>query len=208
MTHKDADWIRERFPNIHARCLELGIDITAQPIPVVPAAHYSCGGVAVDFDGQTSILGLRAAGEVSCTGIHGANRLASTSLLEALVWGWRSGNAAGQQAQEASVSYPEIEPWLAESEDSDPALIRQDWLALKQTMWNYVGLARTPKRMRRAQQILRELQMEIEDFYARAKLTDRILGLRNGVQTGLAILLAAMANHRSRGCHYIVKENR
>ncbi len=208
LTGKDSDWIRSRFPNIHARCLELGIDITSQPIPVVPAAHYSCGGVAVDCNGQTSILGLRAAGEVSCTGIHGANRLASTSLLEALVWGWRSGSVAGGQAAKGRVAFPSVEPWLSESEDSDPALIRQDWLAIKQTMWNYVGLARTRKRMRRAQRILRELQMEIEEFYARARLTDRILGLRNGAQTALAILLAAMANHRSRGCHYIVEEKR
>jgi len=206
LTHKPADWIRQRFPNIHAHCLSLGIDITAQPIPVVPAAHYSCGGVAVDHNGLTSILGLRAAGEVSCTGIHGANRLASTSLLEALVWGWRAGEASANEALAASGAFPPIKPWMMEREPYDPALILQDWLSIKHTMWNYVGLARTTKRLRRALQILRELQIEIEDFYASSRLSDSIVGLRNGVQTALAVLYAAMQNRQSRGCHYIVTD--
>ncbi|MCX7012780.1 MAG: L-aspartate oxidase [Candidatus Sumerlaeota bacterium] len=206
LTHKPADWIRQRFPNIHAKCLSFGIDIARQPIPVVPAAHYACGGVAVDLEGQSSVRGLRAAGEVSCTGIHGANRLASTSLLEALVWGWRAGQASAREAARAQRPFPEIEPWVPMYEDSDPALILQDWLSIRHTMWNYVGLARSRRRMRRARQLLRELQMEIEDFYARARLTDDIVGLRNGVQTALAVLYAAWENHRSRGCHYLVND--
>lgn len=206
LTHKPAAWIRQRFPNINARCLSHGIDIATQPIPVVPAAHYSCGGVAVDLEGHASIGGLYAAGEVSCTGVHGANRLASTSLLEALVWGWRSGQAAAKEALESKRLLPDVRPWTHEREDADPALILQDWLSIKHTMWNYVGLARTERRMSRARQILRELQMEIDDFYKRARLTDQIVGLRNGVQTALAILYAAMANHRSRGCHYLVND--
>jgi len=206
LTHKPADWIRARFPNIHAQCLSLGIDITTQPIPVVPAAHYSCGGVSVNEDGLTSILGLRAAGEVSCTGIHGANRLASTSLLEALVWGWRSGVAAAGESLKGHRTFPAIKPWRMESEPYDPALILQDWLSIKQTMWNYVGLARTDKRLRRAREILRELQVEIDNFYARTRLSDQIVGLRNGVQTALAVLYAAMQNRQSRGCHYLVTE--
>ena len=203
LTHKPEDWIRSRFPNIHAKCLSHGIDIAHQPIPVVPAAHYSCGGVAVDLEGRSSILGLRAAGEVSCTGIHGANRLASTSLLEALVWGWRAGQGAAREALQSKRSFPKIQPWVSETEDADPAHIHQDWLTIKHTMWNYVGLARTRKRMRRARQLLRELQIEIEDFYARTRLSDDIVGLRNGVQTALAVLYAAMENHRSCGCHYL-----
>jgi len=206
LTHKDADWIRARFPNIYAQCKSLGIDITSEMIPVVPAAHYSCGGICVDANGLSSIQGLRAAGEVSCTGIHGANRLASTSLLEALVWGWRSGMAAASEALQHPHNLPQVKPWIMETEPYDPALILQDWLSIKQTMWNYVGLARTDKRLRRARQILRELQIEIENFYARARISDQIIGLRNGVQTALAVLYAAMQNRQSRGCHYLVKE--
>lgn len=206
LSHKPSSWIRSRFPNIYAQCLSLGLDITEEPIPVVPAAHYSCGGVSVDSNGLTSIMGLRAAGEVSCTGIHGANRLASTSLLEALVWGWRAGNAAAEEVFCAKRPFPEIYPWVMETEPYDPALILQDWLSIKHTMWNYVGLARTPKRLRRARQILRELQIEIDDFYARSRLSDQIVGLRNGVQTALAVLYAAMQNRQSRGCHYLIDE--
>jgi L-aspartate oxidase len=206
LKHKPADWIRSRFPNIHAKCLSLDIDITRQLIPVVPAAHYSCGGVAVDLHGRTSIGGLWAAGEVSCTGVHGANRLASTSLLEALVWGWRSGEAGADEALESKAAFPAVKPWVHETEDIDPTLIHQDWLSIKHTMWNYVGLARTPRRLGRARRILRALQIEIEDFYARARVTDDIIGLRNGVQTALAVLFAATENRRSLGCHYLVSD--
>ncbi|OPZ16793.1 MAG: L-aspartate oxidase [candidate division BRC1 bacterium ADurb.BinA364] len=205
LTHKDADWIRGRFPNIYAQCLSLGIDITKQRIPVVPAAHYSCGGVAVDLEGRSSIAGLRAVGEVSCTGVHGANRLASTSLLEALVWGWRAGRSAAHAVASTRCPLPRVKAWIPEYEDADPALIHQDWLAIRHTMWNYVGLARSRKRMARARENLQELRNEIEGFYASARLTDDIVGLRNGVQAALCVLYAALANPRSRGCHYLVE---
>jgi L-aspartate oxidase len=206
ITHKDADWVRRRFPNIHARCLELGIDITKQPIPVVPAAHYACGGIAVDLQARTSIRRLRAAGEVSCTGLHGANRLASTSLLEGLVWGVEAGNSIADdlEGNGHNAYYPEISPWHYEEEAVDPALIVQDWLTIKYTMWNYVGVVRTTKRMKRARAILRELQTEIEYFYQRAKLSDDVIGLRNGCQAALAVLFAALENRVSRGGHYRV----
>lgn len=206
ITHRPADWVRGRFPHIHARCLEFGIDITKQPIPVVPAAHYSCGGVAVDLEGRTSIRRLRAVGEVACTGLHGANRLASTSLLEGLVWGTQAGESIARWLARGrrSLRVPRIEPWRAEQEPIDPALILQDWLTIKHTMWNYVGLVRTTKRMKRALALLRELQLEIEEFYARARLTDPILGLRNGCQAALAVTYAALQNRVSRGCHYRV----
>jgi L-aspartate oxidase len=203
ISHKPADWIRGRFPQIFAKCLEIGLDITRQKIPVVPAAHYSCGGVAVDLWGRSSIERLRAVGEVSCTGLHGANRLASTSLLECLVWGTRAGRQAAEGCTSADHFYlPDIAPWQYETEPVDPALIAQDWLTIRQTMWNYVGLVRTRRRLDRAQQILRELHLEIGRFYARSELSDALIGLRNGVQTSLVVLLAALEARESRGCHY------
>ena len=148
ISHKSADWIRERFPGLHRRCLELGFDLTAGPVPVVPAAHYACGGVAVDGNGRTTLGHFRAVGEVSCTGVHGANRLASTSLLEGLLWGWRAGRASAQEAlQMRSRPLPEARPWQPEHEPVDPALIAQDWMVIRHTMWNYVGLLRSERRL-------------------------------------------------------------
>lgn len=204
ITHKDANWLRQRFPFIHDECKKLGIDITRQPIPVVPAAHYSCGGVATDLAGHTTLDRLWAVGEVACTGLHGANRLASTSLLEGLVFGWRAAEAIGREMKDGK-DLPDmsIDPWKSEVEPSDPALILQDWMTIKYTMWNYVGLARTDKRLKRALQIMRELRDEVDAFYERSQLDDDLLGLRNGVSAALAVLHAASQNHTSRGCHYL-----
>lgn len=203
ISHKPADWIRDRFPTLTRRCLEYGFDLTAGPVPVVPAAHYSCGGVAVDLDGRSTLGHLRAAGEVSCTGVHGANRLASTSLLEGLLWGWRAGAAGGSQARGKRGDPPSrVRPWQPENEPVDSALIAQDWMVVRHTMWNYVGLLRSEKRLHRAGRILGELQVEVEDFYRRGTMSDELLGLRNGVQTALAIHRAASENRVSRGCHY------
>lgn len=203
ISHRPAEWIQSRFPRIYQQCLKYGIDMTREPIPVVPAAHYSCGGVVTDLQGRSTIDGLRAVGEVACTGLHGANRLASTSLLEALVFGHMAGRDIGAALPRSSRRpRPPIEPWVREKEPVDPALILQDWLTIKYTMWNYVGLVRTEKRLRRAKQILRELQDEIEFFYARARMGDDLIGIRNGAQAALAILYAAMQNRTSRGCHY------
>jgi len=207
ITHKPADWVKARFPNIYERCLASGIDMTTQPIPVVPAAHYACGGIAVDLQGRTSIRRLRAAGEVACSGVHGANRLASTSLLEGLVWGVEAAKSVAEERArigDRGYKYPEVSDWRYENEPVDPALILQDWQTIKYTMWNYVGLVRTTKRMKRARAILRELQTEIEYFYERAKLTDDVIGLRNGAQAALAVLFAALENRTSRGGHYRV----
>jgi L-aspartate oxidase len=146
---------------------------------------------------------LHAVGEVSCTGLHGANRLASTSLLECLVWGTRAGEDAARAIRENNDYYlPEIAPWKYETESVDPALVTQDWLMIRQTMWNYVGLVRSAKRLDRAHQILRELHLEISRFYAMSELSDSLIGLRNGIQTALAVTLAAMEARESRGCHY------
>ena len=203
ISHKPAAWIQERFPTLTRRVKEFGFDLTAGPVPVVPAAHYSCGGVAVDGNGRTTLGHLRAAGEVSCTGVHGANRLASTSLLEGLLWGWRAGKAAANVVQKnRERPLPRVPPWEPEHEPVDSALIAQDWMVVRHTMWNYVGLLRSEKRLHRAGRILSELQVEIEDFYRRGTMSDELLGLRNGVQTALAIQRAASENRESRGTHY------
>jgi len=201
--HKPADQVRDRFPGIAAHCMRHGIDITREPIPVVPAAHYSCGGIAIDEWGRSNLHRLRAVGEVSCSGLHGANRLASASLLECLVWGTRAGaHSAEIIARGDDCYFPRIAEWRYEREPVDPALIAQDWLSIQQTMWNYVGLVRSTKRLNRAHEILRELDLEISRFYERAEVTDAMVGLRNGIQTALVILLAAMECRQSRGCHY------
>lgn len=194
ITGKDAEWIRGRFPHINQQCLAAGIDMTREPIPVVPAAHYACGGIAVDLSGRTNIERLWAVGEVSCTGVHGANRLASSSLLEGLVWGTKAGDAATAHCREDSFQFPEIDPWKNETEEADLDLIRQDWSTIRQTMWNYVGLIRTPKRLERARNILSELQREVDLFYGRSRLSDDLLGLRHGIQTAQLVLYAARLN--------------
>ncbi len=202
---RPADWIKRRFPNIYEKCMSIGIDMTQQPIPVVPAAHYACGGIAVDLQGRTNMKRLRAAGEVACTGLHGANRLASTSLLEGLVWGVEVAKSVVEdKAANGGKPYymPEIAPWRYEYEPADPALILQDWLTIKYTMWNYVGLVRSARRLKRARHILRELLTEIEYFYERAQLNDDVIGLRNGAQASIAVLYAALENRNSRGGHY------
>src|SRR5258708_5608382 len=160
ITHKPAEQLPERFPGIYAVCMEHGIDFTRDPIPVVPAAHYSCGGIATDDYGGTSVERLRAVGEVACTGLHGANRLASTSLLECLVWGTRAGERSAERITSGEDFYfPEIAGWRYEHEPADPALMSQDWLTIQHTMWNYVGLIRSEKRLNRAMRILRELDL-------------------------------------------------
>ena len=202
ISHKDSAWIKNRFPAIYKHCLNHGIDITAKPIPVVPAAHYSCGGIGVNLTGRTSLKRLYAIGEVSCTGVHGANRLASTSLLECLVWGYLAGKNAANYTEDHTC--PATNDWIQESETIDPALIAQDWLTIKNTMWNSVGLIRTRDRLHRAHHVLRNLQYDIEQFYQHAQLTPDIIGLRNGIQTALAITSAALEDRDSKGCHYII----
>lgn len=203
ISHRSSDWVRQRFPMIYRNCKEYGIDISQEPCPVVPAAHYACGGVAVDLHGRTNVVGLRAIGEVACSGLHGANRLASTSLLEALTWGYQAAEGVLDGVKESPMpTLKEVCEWKLEQEEVDPALIQQDWLTVKLTMWNYVGLVRRTKRLNRALKILRELQFEIESFYRRATMTEEIIGLRNGVQAALAVTHAAYRNRTSRGGHY------
>ena len=197
--------IEERFPTVLATCRAAGLDPLNEPIPVVPAAHYFCGGVAVDLDGRTSLPGLFAAGEVSCTGLHGANRLASTSLLEGLLWGYRAAEACAADA--ALVSLPAVatlEPWIPAEAGAapDPLLIEQDWTSIRTTLWNYAGIIRTRERLQRGRSDLGYLYHRIEAFYQRAPLTRQMLELRNGIICARLILKAALQNKQSRGCHF------
>ena len=196
--------ITQRFPTIYGRCLELGLDITRQPIPVVPAAHYACGGVWTDQWGRTTVQNLCAIGEVSCTGVHGANRLASTSLLEGLVWGTRAARDILSVGPLASIDPGDVPPWRAEglAEEADPALIWRDMRTIQHTMWHYVGLVRSDKRLARALRDLNHLREEIEDFYRTTRLNDALIGLRHSVQVALIVAEAAQHNRISRGCHY------
>jgi L-aspartate oxidase len=197
---------KERFPGIYEQCLKLGIDIEREPIPVVPAAHYFCGGIKVDLFGQTSVAGLYAVGECSCTGVHGANRLASVSLLEALVFGIRSGRHISRNKIDPSAALiSSIPEWIypKNEEDFDKMLIHHDLQNIRTTMWNYVGIIRTKKRLDRALSDLNYLNHRIERFYKEAKVSKQIIELRNAVLSGTLIARAAVSNPRSIGCHYV-----
>ncbi len=203
-SHKDATTIKNRFPQIYERCLKMEIDITQRPIPVVPAAHYFCGGVLVDECGRSSIKGLYAIGEVSCTGVHGANRLASTSLLEGLVWGDRSARHIRGLTPAPVVDESAIPIWDVSNAlyEADPTLVQGDMQTIRNIMWHYVGLVRSNYRLSRALRELSHLRTEIEGFYRKSHLTDGLIGLRNSVQAALIVAHAARMNKVSRGCHY------
>ncbi|MCD6280430.1 MAG: FAD-dependent oxidoreductase [Deltaproteobacteria bacterium] len=204
----DSD-IKERFPNIFDACIKVGIDITKEPIPVVPAAHYLCGGVHVDTRGRTTLSGLYAVGEVSCTGLHGANRLASTSLIEGLTWGYYAAKDIAQRIYEGDTVSPKLastmRDWVPTGnvENEDPALIAQDWMSIKSTMWNYVGIVRTLPRLRRAVEDLRHLYRRIEEFYRLTPVSKDIIDLFHGTQAGIMMAEAAIRNPVSIGCHMI-----
>ena len=197
-----------RFPTVCRNCREAGVDILREPIPVVPAAHYFCGGILTDLAGRTSLHGLYAIGECSCTGLHGANRLASTSLLEALVWGMSCGQDIVQRLHtEAELPHDlldAIPDWRHEGNEKldDPALVAQDWATIRHTMWNYVGIARTEARLRRAFEDMRDLVRHIHDFYKRTRITRRLVELFHGAQTAYSITQAALRNRKGIGCHY------
>jgi len=203
-SYMSADKIKSHFPAIHQRAMEFGVDITKDLIPVVPAAHYHCGGVWVDEHGRSSIRNLYAVGEVSCTGVHGANRLGSASLLEGLVWGVRAADDVVRTLDETSVEPADIPPWYDEglTETADPALIHQDMATIQHIMWNYVGLVRTARRLDRAISDLRNLQIDITRFYGCTKCSDELIGLRNSVQGALLVAQAAWENKVSQGSHY------
>jgi L-aspartate oxidase len=204
-----ASYIRERFPKLIATCTQYGIDPTSQPIPVVPAAHYSCGGVLVDVWGRTNLDGLYAVGEVSCTGVHGANRLASTSLLEGLVWGIRAAQSITNHQRTLLIASSRVPEWVyMGDEEPDPALIEGDMTTIRNIMWHYVGLIRSEERLARADRELRRLFHEIEGFYRTARINDSLIGLRNAIQTARMVAVEALRNRTSRGSHYRVDADR
>ena len=202
-----AGFSRERFPNIYERCLACGVDIEREPIPVVPAAHFACGGVHTDLNGRTSIRNLGAIGETACTGLHGANRLASTSLLECLTSATFTAEADLADIAAGNFRLPDPRPWESPTRKADPVLIRQDMLQIQHTMWNYAGVVRSPRRLSRARRILLELREEIQSFYRGCGLTRELIELRNAVQTALLVVHAAALNPVSKGCHYVAEED-
>lgn len=199
--------IRERFPTIYENCKKYGMDIETSPIPVVPAAHYSCGGVSADLKGRTSLKNLYAVGEVACTGVHGANRLASVSLLEGLVWGVKAAEDILETIDGERMPYviTETPAWKYPhpQEKLDPALVWQDLVTVRYTMWNYSGIIRTTKRLERARSDLDYLRHRIIKFYRKTEITNSIIDLRDCVQTALLVVDAALRNKTSRGAHYI-----
>ena len=203
ITANPAQETKERFPAIYQKCLEGGFDMTQVPVPVVPAAHYFCGGIYATADGRTNILNLNAIGETACTGYHGANRLASTSLLEAVAMGYLCAHQDARDIATQAFHIPTPKDWVAPSETPDVNLIKQDLATLRSTMWNYVGLIRSRKHLQRAEKILRHLHNEIDVFYKGAQPCQELIDLRNGVRTALLITYAALQNKRSVGCHYL-----
>lgn len=197
---------RKRFPNIYQRCLDHGVDIEREPIPVVPAAHFACGGVHTDLNGRTSIRNLSAIGETACTGLHGANRLASTSLLECLTGATFTAQADARDIAGESYIFPEPKPWASPTRRADPVLIQQDMLQIQHTMWNYAGVVRSPRRLTRARRILLELREEIQSFYRGCAPTRELIELRNAVQTALLVVHAASLNPVSKGCHFVAAD--
>jgi L-aspartate oxidase len=202
MTSRSPEYLRERFPNIHAECLKYGIDLTHEPIPVVPAAHYSCGGVVVDAEGRTSVPGLWAVGETSCSGLHGANRLASNSLLEGLVYGRRAAIAVRGERRRVPADDPP--DWNSgEAVPSDEAVVvAHNWDELRRFMWNYVGIVRSDRRLERAARRIALLKEEIAEYYWKHRLTTDLLELRNIADLAELIVACARFRKESRGLHY------
>ena len=209
ISHQPLAFILEHFPNIYARCLELGIDMSKQPIPVVPAAHYTCGGVRTDLSSRTDVAGLYAVGEAACTGLHGANRLASNSLVECMVFARAAtyfianelANQVTLQARNLPLTLPSWDDSRVTDAD-ESVVISHNWDELRRFMWDYVGIVRTNKRLERAAHRVALLQAEIQEFYAHFHVTRDLLELRNLVQVADLIIRSARARHESRGLHY------
>jgi L-aspartate oxidase len=203
ISHRGADFVRAHFPNIYERLLGLGIDISQEPIPVVPAQHYTCGGVVVDLAGRTDAPGLYAAGEVTESGLHGANRLASNSLLECLVFGEAAARDIVARWDELA-SPPAIRPWdeTRVTDSDEEVVIQQIWGEIRRFMWNFVGIVRTTKRLERAKRRIDMLRQEVTDYYAHFRVTPDLIELRNLVEVADLIIRSALARAESRGLHY------
>jgi L-aspartate oxidase len=203
ISHRGPAFVKEHFPNIYEKLMGLGIDMTKDPIPVVPAQHYTCGGIVIDLHGKTDLPGLYAAGECSESGLHGANRLASNSLLECFVFGEAAADHILEHWDELPTP-PPIRPWdESRVEDSDEeVVIKQNWTEIRRFMWNYVGIVRTTKRLERAQHRIRMLTDEVNDYYGHFRVTPDLIELRNLLQTAELIVRSALHRHESRGLHY------
>jgi L-aspartate oxidase len=204
MTHLSRDFVEQRFPNIHAKCLGFGIDMVTQPIPVVPAAHYACGGAVVSEHGASSIEGLYAIGEVSCTGLHGANRLASNSLLEAVVYAHRAAIHATAYVAASSTSTPELAEWNDRSarDPEEQVIVSQNWDEIRRFMWNYVGIVRSNKRLLRARRRIDTLMTEIHQYYWDYRIFRNLIELRNIAAVATMIVESALLRRESRGLHF------
>ena len=203
ISHQPPEFVREHFPNIHEKLLSLGIDMTREPIPVVPAQHYTCGGLLIDLDGRTDLPGLYAAGECTESGLHGANRLASNSLLECFVFG--DAAAADILANwDSFEAPPQVRPWdESRVTDSDEeVVIKQNWTEIRRFMWNYVGIVRTTKRLERAMHRIELLNTEIAEYYRHFRVSTDLIELRNLLQSAELIVRSALRRHESRGLHY------
>ncbi len=203
ISHKPAEFVREHFPTVHARCLEFGFDMTRDPLPVVPAAHYTCGGIVTDLDACTDVEHLYAIGEAAYTGIHGANRMASNSLLECLVFAQAAGEHILAHREQALYAGP-IPPWdESQVTDSDEeVVVSHNWEELRRFMWDYVGIVRTTKRLQRAKRRVALLLQEIDEYYSNFRVTNDLIELRNIAQVAELIILSALSRQESRGLHY------
>ena len=206
ISHQPKEFIENHFPTIYQRCLEFGIDITREPIPVVPAAHYTCGGLMTDLQGQTTISGLYAIGEVACTGLHGANRMASNSILECLVFARSAAQKITQQLSSLNKTALMVPPWDASrvKPAKEAISISHNWDELRRFMWDYVGIVRSIERLNKAQQRLQLLQQEIADYYSQHRISSDLIELRNLANVAELIITSALQRKESRGLHYIL----
>lgn len=204
ISHRDPEFILEHFPTIHARCLEVGLNMTKEALPVVPAAHYTCGGVKTDLHGQTNVAGLYAIGETAATGLHGANRMASNSLLECLVFGRACARHIASQKDLAPAPPSRLPHWddTRVTDSDEDIVVSHNWQEIRRTMWNYVGIVRTNRRLERAANRIRMLQQEIHEFYGNFRLTPDLIELRNLVLVADLIIRSARSRKESRGLHF------